>query len=296
MQRKKVVVLVHKDDAAFIYFQYLIKLLMKEWEGIGLTVEVVRGVDHFVPADVVIPHLDLTVIPNEYRVFLNQYPVVINREVVDISKSKISTNIIGKDDAYDGPVIVKTDLNSGGLPEERLLSKMYVVRAISSKLSSKLASRLRTKGPASIAWGQIKYLQSSDYPVFSTLQDVPKDIFENKNLVVEKFLPEVEGGNYYVRYYHFLGDKDVHKVYRSKQKVVKGSDEVQLEEVPIPSELYAIRQKLGMDYGKIDYVLRDGKVVLLDVNRTPGLPPHEKGQLARSIARDLAEGIWSHLN
>lgn len=296
MQRKKVVVLVHKDDAAFIYFQYLIKLLMKEWEGIGLIVEVVRGIDHFVSADVVIPHLDLTIIPNEYRVFLSQYPTVINRDVVDISKSKISTNLIGKDDAYGGPVIVKTDLNSGGLPEKRLLSKMYLLRAISSKLTGKITSKLRRNGPGSIAWGDIQYLQSSDYPIFPSLHDVPKDIFENKNLVVEKFLPEVEEGKYCVRYYHFLGDKEVHKVYRSKEKVVKGSDELQLEEVPIPSELHAIRQKLGMDYGKIDYVLRDGTVVLLDVNRTPGLPPHEKGQLGRDIARDLAKGIWSHLN
>jgi hypothetical protein len=296
MQRKKVVVLVHKDDAAFIYFKYLIKLLMKEWEGVGLTVEVVRGTDIFVPADVIIPHLDLTIMPNEYRDFLSQYPRVINRHVVDISKSKISTNIIGKDDNYGGPVIVKTDCNSGGLPEKRLLSKLYVIRAISTKLSGGIVSTLRRKGPDSIAWRNLKYLDSRDYPVFPSLQHVPKDIFENKNLVVEKFLPEVEGDKYYVRYYNFLGDREVHKVYRSKDKVVKGSDEVQSKDVPIPAELYAIRQRLGMDYGKLDYVIRDGKVVLLDVNRTPGYPTQEKGELARQIAHHLAEGIWSKLN
>jgi hypothetical protein len=246
-----------------------------------------------VPADVIIPHLDLTIIPNEYREFLSQYPVVINRDVIDISKSKISTNIIGQENTYDGPVIVKTDRNSGGLPEKRLLSKLYVIRAISSKLSDGIVSKLRRNGPDSIAWGDVKYLNSSDYPVFPSLQDVPKDIFDNKNLVVEKFLPEVEAGMYCVRYYNFLGDKDVHKVYRSKEKIVKGSDQVQSEGMPVPAELDAIRQELGMDYGKLDYVLRDGKVVLLDVNRTPGC---EKGQMARNMAHHLAEGIWSKLN
>jgi hypothetical protein len=295
MQRKKIVVLIHKDDAAFPYFKYIIKLMIKVWKGCGLNVEVVRGIDHFVPADVVIPHLDLTIVPNEYREFLSQYPVVMNRDVVDISKSKISTNIIGKDDSYSGPVIVKTDCNSGGLPEERLLSKMYVLRAISSKISDKVGSTLGRKPAGPIAWGNIKYIKTNDYPVFPSLQDVPREVFDNENLVVEKFLPEVADGKYLVRYYYFFGDKDLHKVYRSREKVVKGSDDVQLEEEPIPAELYAIRQQLGMDFGKLDYVLRDGKVVLLDASRTPGCPPHEQGQLAQGIAHQLASGIWSKL-
>jgi hypothetical protein len=292
---KKIVVLVHRDDAAFSYFKYLIKLMMTEWEGKGLTVEVVRGTDHFVPADLVIPHLDLTVVPNEYRDFLDQYPVVVNRNVVDISKSKISTNIIGKDDTYIGPVIVKTDCNSGGLPEKRLLSNMYVVRAISSKLSGTIVSTLGRKRADPIAWADIKYIKTTDYPVFSSVEDVPREVFENKHLVVEKFLPEVEGGKYCVRYYFFFGDRAVNKVFRSTEKVVKGSDEVQVEEVPVPDELQVIRQRLGMDYGKLDYVLRDGKVVLLDVNRTPGYPPQGHLRQAQTIAHQLADGIWSKL-
>ena len=48
MQKRKILVLVHKDDAAFVYFKYLIKLLMKHWEDFGLAVEVARGIDRFV--------------------------------------------------------------------------------------------------------------------------------------------------------------------------------------------------------------------------------------------------------
>ena len=49
-----------------------------------------------------------------------------------------------------------------------------------------------------------------------------------------------------------------------------------------------------MDYGKIDYVLRDGKVVVLDVNRTPGI--YGKGKLVQNISGILATGILSKLN
>jgi hypothetical protein len=173
---------------------------------------------------------------------------------------------------------------------------MYVVRALSTKLSDRIVSTLGRKRTDPISWGDIEYLRSTDYPVFPSRQDVPEAVFDNKNLVVEKFLPEVAEGKYCVRYYYFFGDKEVHKVFRSTEKVVKGTDEVQCDEVHLPAEICAIRQQLGMDYGKLDYVLRDGNVVLLDANRTPGYPALNKGQLYRTIARQLADGIWSKLN
>jgi hypothetical protein len=294
MQKRKILVLVHKDDAAFVYFKYLIKLLMKHWQDLGFAVEVARGIDHFVPADVVIPHLDMTIIPDEYRDFLAHYPVVINRNLVDISKSRISANILRRDDSHIGPVIIKTNFNSGGLPEKRLSSRMYLLRAISSKLSNAISPKPKQVLSDFSAWAHVKYLQPSDYPVFPSLQNVPEEIFENKNLVVEKFLPEVQDGWYCVRYYHFLGDQQVSELFRSKQEIVKGSDNGELIEAPVPAELHAIRQRLGMDYGKIDYVLRGGKVVLLDVNRTPGT--FGRGKLAQKIAHGLAAGILSKLN
>jgi hypothetical protein len=56
---------------------------------------------------------------------------------------------------------------------------------------------------------------------------------------------------------------------RSQEPVIKGANILEFEEAPTPPELYSIRQRLGFDYGRFDYVLRDGKVVLFDVNRTP---------------------------
>ena len=55
-------------------------------------------------------------------------------------------------------------------------------------------------------------------------------------------------------------------------------------------EVLEIRRTLGFDYGKFDYVLHDGRVVLLDINKTPG-----ESRIIRPAAmarlRHLASGI-----
>src|SRR5580765_1354501 len=268
MKHKRIGILLHKDDAAFLYFKYLIKLLIKEWKSLGYSVETIRGTDRFVPADLVISHVDLTVVPDEYKEFLAQYPCVINRNVPDISKSKISGSLVGRDDPYSGAVIVKTDRNSGGFPEARMVGHRHLFRALAARLA--FSARSSAREPQS--WATVRHLKSGEYPVFSSLQEVPPDIFDNRHLVIEKFMPEVAGDSYHIRYYHFLGDKNLAQRYQSKEKVVKASTSVGFEIVPPPPELLELRKEWGMQYGKIDYVIHDGSVVVLDVNPTPGLP------------------------
>jgi hypothetical protein len=291
MKRIRIGILIHKDDVAFIYFKYLIKLLIKEWKDLGFAVEIIRGTDRFVPVDVVICHIDLTVVPNEYKEFLAQYPVVINGNVPDISKTKISSNLVGKDDAYAGPVIVKTDRNSGGFSEERMIGRRHLLRAATARLTSlgrPIGFFRQTTQPA---WADVRQMKSGEYPVFSSLREVPPGIFENQHLVIEKFLPEVRGDRYHIRYYHFLGDKEFAQIYQSTSMVVKASASIGEEIVPTPPELREIRKQLGLDYGKIDYVVRDGNVILLDVNPTPALPV----QFGSRIAKHLAGGVASKL-
>src|SRR4030042_3108700 len=124
MNPKKIAILLHKDDPGFLSTKYLIKLLMEEWKGMGFTIEVIQGTKNAVPADVLIPHIDLTLTPNRYSKYFGQYPLVINRDGTDISKSKISPNILREKDHYEGPVIVKTNRNSGGMPEKVLSSSI----------------------------------------------------------------------------------------------------------------------------------------------------------------------------
>jgi hypothetical protein len=137
-------------------------------------------------------------------------------------------------------------------------------------------------------------LRSEDYPVFPSLREVPEEVFHNGNLVVEKFLPEITEGDYCVRYYYFLGPAGVSLLFRSKDRVIKAAADT-VEEVSTPQELDEMREKLGFDYGKFDYVLRDGKVVLFDVNRTPATGALRPWGLAEEVARRLAGGIESQL-
>lgn len=295
MSFKKIAVLLHEEDHLFEMTTYLLRLMMDAWKAQGHAVEMVRGADRFVPADVIIPHLDLTVTPDDYRALLDRYPVAVNRRVVDVSKSKISTNIVGRGDPYDGPVIVKTDRNYGGLPEARLRREARPALSFPHRIIGKLASKLGLRRPGPTPWKFVESMDSSAYPVFSSLKKVPGGVFENKNLVVEKFLPEVEGEEYCLRYYYFFGDQEMNVLLKSREKVVKGSNSHGCEEAPVPPELRAIRRRMGIDYGKFDYVLREGKVVLFDVNRTPSYSTLEAKQLARKAAGQLAEGIVSLL-
>ena len=54
---------------------------------------------------------------NEYGAVLDAHPRVVNRQVRDSSKRRVSRNLVRPGDGWEGPVIVKTDRNHGGLPE-----------------------------------------------------------------------------------------------------------------------------------------------------------------------------------
>jgi hypothetical protein len=43
-------------------------------------------------------------------------------------------------------------------------------------------------------------------PCLRAAADVPASLLENLALVVERFLPELEGGLYHIHMYQFLGD------------------------------------------------------------------------------------------
>jgi hypothetical protein len=292
---KKIAVLLLEENRLFETTTYLLRLMMEAWTAQGHAVEVVRGVDRFVHADLMIPHLDLTVTPDPYRDFINRYPIAVNGRVVDVSKSKISLNIVQKSDPYDGPVIVKTDRNYGGLPESRLTMKARPAPSILRRIVGEVVSKLGLRHTGPTPWKSVESMDSGSYPVFSSLEEVPNEVFENKNIVVEKFFPEVKGADYCLRYYYFFGDKEMNILLKSREKVVKGSNAFQCDEVPVPPELRAIRRRMGFDYRKFDYVLRDGKVVIFDVNRTPSYSTLETKQISRKAAGHLAEGIVSLL-
>jgi hypothetical protein len=282
--RKKIVVLIHEKDEGFYRIHYFIHRLMQEWESIGLQVEVARGLGQLENADALIPHIDLTVLPEEYTAVYRRYPVVINRQLHDISKQAISQALVQKGDSYRGPVIVKTNYNSGGIPERFLLptGRFHLPNkwGFRSRIASKLEQRL-------LGWKRVKTLMS--YPVFDSLDDVPAGVFENPRLVVERFLPEVRRGHYCCRHYLFFGDKAQNRIVYSSDRIVKGATIVDTESLPNEPALERYRSRLGLDFGRLDYVMTEDGPVVFDINRTPAYRTDE--EFFTTAAPILAQGL-----
>lgn len=287
MAKSKIVVLLHRKDKSFHSLHYLIHLFMKEWQSMGFSTEVTAGAERFVAGDLLIPHIDLTVLPDEYVALFDRYPSVVNRALTDISKSRISLSLVKRDDPYDGAVIVKTDRNSGGIPERYLCSEKRFRLPDWPGFRSKAVGILERKIRG---WRNIETLV--EYPVFASLRDVPAGVFENPNLVVEKFQPEREGDRFRIRHYSFFAGQAVNRLSRSKAEIVKGGNLVQSEDLPAPQhDLDMVRHERGMDFGRFDYVMLNDKPTVFDLNRTPGYDPAD--EFFSRTSPLLASGIRS---
>ena len=253
----------------------------------------VRGIDEPLPvADLLILHVNLTVVPQEYVQVAEHYPVVINRNIIDISKPAFSEMIIGTDDIYDGPVIVKTRNNYGGLPE-RKINRLNSKRRL-DRILQKIQEPFEWLKP----WSRIEWL--TNYSVYESVKKVPWGIWQNENLVVEKFLPERgRDGDYHVREWVFLGDREIHFINISREPIVKGFNSYRREYLSVdevPVELRMIRSKFGFDYGKFDYGINNGTPVLYDINKTIGVSSNmEDRPGAFDHIKKLSQGVEFYL-
>jgi hypothetical protein len=132
---------------------------------------------------------------------------------------------------------------------------------------------------------------SGYYELYDRIAEVPPELFEDRRLVVEKFQPEVENGLYHTRVYQFLGTHETCMRLASEGPIVKNATTVHVEPVDPHAEIVASRQRFAMDYGKLDYVVSDGRAVLLDVNKTATAGTSPVQQRAR---RYRAEGLYSY--
>ncbi len=283
---KRIVILMHKHLRPNRP-HYLIDAIADAWRAQGLEVAYTYGPRERPAADLLVAHVDLTRTPPDYVDCIRSYPAVVNRDVLDISKRRVSRNLLRGDEDYAGPVIVKTDDNAGGGHECRLLLRRHPVLGRLWLGLAPLAERVCGRR---LAWRR----RLREYPVYETLADVPRGAFWNRALVVERFLPESDGDRHFIRYYLCLGDHTrSSRVAGGGPFLKRAACEPVDEGLSVPEEVVALRRELGLDYGKIDYVIHDGQVVILDVNRTPGQPGTPEAT-ARAVG-DLADGIWSLL-
>ena len=157
--------------------------MAKVWAKSGFTVHIFIGTDHYIPADILIVHVDLSVVPESYFNFAARFPTVLNGHVKDIRKSVTSAYLVKPGDGYNGQVMVKSNLNCGGTPEELFTTEPSpVVRNIDDPLRG--------------------------YKIYESIDRVPSEILDSSDWVVERFLPQEENGVYYNNCYMFMDDAE----------------------------------------------------------------------------------------
>jgi hypothetical protein len=170
-------------------------------------------------------------------------------------------------------VIVKSDLNYHGLPEQRLAARA-----------------LERAGAPS---GRLRALR---YHLFPGLAQVPALLFESEELVVQKFQPEREGELYCVRSLHCLGDYVAASRIKGPHPFVNSTNCLpKIEDVAPDSRIAAARERLRLDYGKLDYVVVEGEAILLDVNKTVGGGALDATPGLRALRRQRANGLYRYL-
>jgi hypothetical protein len=263
-----IAIITHELDE-FALRDYQIKILVPAWTDMGHKVQVVAGIDSPVSADIALLHVDLTFVPPRYVEFTKRFPLVINGAVLDSSKRSYSSILVARDDDWDGAVIAKSNLNSGGVPES-IHNEAAMLRGL----------------PAPFPGAQNR----ASYFVRSHKSKLAPQVWDDPGMVVERFLPEQDEHGYWIRTWVFLGDRERSNRNGADRPIIKGSDMVRREPVEVPEAIRAERVRLKYDYGKFDYVVHNGTPILLDANGTPGAPSN-LGALFQSTAGMLAGGI-----
>jgi hypothetical protein len=257
----------------------LLSFLCDRWRDAGIEIAVLDDPGRWVDADVAIMHVDATRRPPAYDAVLERYPRVINGRVRDISKRRISAQLLTRGSGYHEPVIVKTDGNYCDQPDSRRRRLDNIAR----HLCSRVADRLLPVRQA--------IHQSGTYPIYPSLRHVPRRVWWDPRLVVEPFLPERQDDLYCLRTWVFFGAREKASVSLSANPVVKRVNTIRSEFIPdVPEAIREVRRRLGFDYGKFDFVIHQGEPVLLDANSTPACSGRSSPRLD-AIADELAADL-----
>jgi hypothetical protein len=280
---RRLLVLFHERDQNRNLASYSVYHLAPFWREVGHDVRFLFGTREHPPADLAFVHVDLSVVPDEYLEFAARYPVSVNARVKDIRKSTFSQNLVGSGDPWPGPVIVKSDLNSAGRPERLIRDAGRILRRDFVQRTLRLWEQMTGLRPP--------FMTTRDYQIYDRLAEVPRRLFRDRRIVIEKFLPELEGSHYHTRIYQFLGDRSVSSRLVSTDPIVNVASTIRIEDIAPHPDILAWREQLGLDYGKLDYVEVEGRAVLLDVNKTTGTVRSERAEDLWVTRRHRAGGI-----
>ena len=280
-KKLRIAILFHENDRHRDLRRYDIMHVARYWEAEGHDVIRVFGTKDYIPADIAILHIDLSLVPQRFIDLANRYRVCLNKQAIDIRKSTISAQLLRQSDDYSGQVIIKSNENSGGIPE-RLNGTLWT-RAIRKLRQFQLRIQ-----------HHIVISRPSNYLIFDRLEDVPAEVFSRTDLVVEKFLPERDEEFYCTRAYLFMGTGQSCQMTVSKNPVVSVGNSERLVECDIHPRVLEWRQQLGFDYGKFDYVIHDGQAVLLDANKTTGSGDLVGNPMIECFRKIRADGLLDY--
>ena len=271
----KLVILFGEQERKSEAKGYVITRLAEIWRQQGLQVETCFGPDEYIPGDLAIVHVDRSVVPEAYLELAARYPAAVNGSVRDIRKSTFSSIQVTQRDEWPGPVIVKSDFNFAGVPESTGTRK--ILRNFSRKYFHLIP-------------------KFSSYKLFKGLADVPSRYFSDDRYVVEKFIPERNGNDYCVRTFLFLGNNCNSAILTSRHPIVTDTNAYRVDTIEPHPELWKFKERIGIDYGKFDYVLCDGSPVILDVNKTVGLGDRGYNEERNRRHFHRAQGIFTFLD
>jgi len=290
---------------------YLVNQLARCWHDAGFSVEFTCTLDAPNRADVVVLHLDKTLVPDPYLEFARRHPAHVNGNARSISKELFSQHLVDPSVGTDHPVIIKTKSNYGGMREDSRRAGIWgSVRLSRWTTKVALTKRAISPGIRNVAWRNVTSL--GDYPLLDSSRDVPAGVWDNPHLIVERFCPERnDAGAYVVRHWFFLGDREFSRTIASMRPVTKWSRMTEAErqisreewwdvevvpEAVVPPRVRSVREDLHLDFGRIDWAYHEGEPVVFDVNKTPSfrLPPAGESELRRrilSLLSDFASGV-----
>lgn len=256
--------------------KYVLSCLADIWQEMGLTVHVGPGFAE--DADLCVLHHNIT------RMSPTDVPTapkgvrVLNGEVLDISKRRYSALRLLPGDDWDGPVIVKSNLNHFGAPEQRNLPRLTQLRMKAQRHLARLN------------WDLARTLPKKTYPLLESLDKVPGWVWEREDLLVERFIPEREGDHYCLRGWLFFGSASYGYRLVASDPLVKVGTMVRYEYIDdVPPDLLRHREEMKFDFGKFDYVIHDGRAILLDANKTPSFAGDRRSERILRLARAVEE-------
>ena len=201
-------------------------------------------------------HVDLTELPPAFRAVHRHYRRSVNGQAISISRLLYSRARVTIGDGYAGPVIVKTVLNHRGLPEWRFRAERSRLRQLADRAVRHLSGRHRDQVCPS-------------YRVHRSSAEVPSRDWTDPRLIVERFLADPGAQSVTKHRLDFFYDVELNL--RSTYDSVLCDPETVVRVEPaadVPEEVRAVRRRLSLDFGAIDYFMVDHEAVVIDANKT----------------------------